>query len=182
MEKSKIRDKVFDSICRLDVWIEKNGWAGYDPYDIKGHPFWLKLSQLGSKANFLQKIEKQLLFSIEPRFPMFARKLLRVEKQINAKAMGLFANAYVNLYRDEKQEHYLVKARQCIDWLIENPSQGYAGFCWGYPFDWQSLVFIPKGTPSGVVSSICGRAFWEFYQLAKEKKYLEICESICKLI
>ena len=25
-----------NSILKLDKWISNNGWAGYDPYDIKG--------------------------------------------------------------------------------------------------------------------------------------------------
>jgi len=186
MTKSEI-DKVESNPCgcshsirKLDDWLEKNGWAGYDPYDVKGHPTGLRLSRLGSNANFFQKVERRLLFSLEPRFPMACRRILGVKKQINAKAMGLFASAYINLYSMEKDNRYLQKAKECIDWLIENPSRGYSGFCWGYPFDWQSRVFIPKETPSGVVSSVCGRAFWDFYQLTQEERYLEICESICK--
>jgi hypothetical protein len=175
-----MQDKIVHSIHKLDGWLEKNGWAGYDPYDIMGHPMWLKLSQLGSEAKFIQKVERRLFFSLASRFPITCRKLLGVKKQINAKAMGLFASAYVNLYNAERQACYLEKAKQCIDWLLENPSKGYSGLCWGYPFDWQSRVFIPKGTPSGVVSSTCGHAFWQFYQQTHEKRYLEICESICK--
>ena len=178
MNKSGIQDKVYDSIRKLNGWLERNGWAGYDPYDIRGHPIWLKLSQVGTKASLAQKVERRLLSSFEARFPMALRRLFRIKKQVNAKAMGLFANAYVGLYN--AQAYYLEKARQCIDWLIENPSQGYTGFCWGYPFDWQSLVFIPRETPSGVVTSTCGHAFWRFYQLTGERRYLEICESICK--
>ena len=28
--------EVRQSLDLLDRWIEKNGWAGYDPYDIRG--------------------------------------------------------------------------------------------------------------------------------------------------
>ncbi|MCZ6678465.1 MAG: hypothetical protein O7E52_14600, partial [Candidatus Poribacteria bacterium] len=137
-------DEILSSaIQKLDAWLNTNGWAGYDPYDIKGHPVWFKLSQLGREASPIQKVQRRLLFSLEPRFPMVCRKVLRIKKQVNAKAMGLFASAYINLYHAEKQECYLKQARQCINWLLKTPSQGYAGFCWGYPFDWQSRVFIP---------------------------------------
>ena len=180
MKELEVWDRITNSICRLEGWIEKNGWTGYDPYDIQGHSLWLNLLQLGGKASFIQKVERRLLFSLEPRFPMTFRKFLGIRKQVNAKAMGLFASAYVDLYNLEKQADHLRKARQCIDWLIDNPSPGHAEFCWGYPFDWQSRVFIPRGMPSGVVSSICGHAFWKFYRLTGEKQYLEICESVCK--
>ena len=174
------KDKVIHSIQKLDNWLEKNGWAGYDPYDIKGHPMFLRLQQLQDKASFVDKVKRKLFFSVQSLFPMTSRKLFGIKKQVNAKAMGLFASAYINLYRAEKREQYLEKAKQCMDWLLKNPSKGYSGLCWGYPFDWQSRVFIPKGTPSGVVSSICGHAFGEFYQLTQEEQYLEICKSICQ--
>jgi len=41
--KDKIAEEVKESIRKLDAWVEKNGWAGYDPYDIKRHPWLLKL-------------------------------------------------------------------------------------------------------------------------------------------
>ena len=180
MQTSEMQSKIVHSIQKLDDWLEKNGWAGFDPYDIKEHPVFLRLQQLQDKASFANKIKGRLLFSFQSRFPIVCRKLFGIKKQVNAKAMGLFTSAYINLYRAEKQNKHLEKAKQCIDWLIDNPSKGYSGLCWGYPFDWQSRVFIPKGTPSGVVSSTCGHAFWEFYQLTQKRRYLEICESICK--
>ena len=42
--KDKIAEEVKESIRKLDAWIEGNGWAGYDPYDIKGHPWVLKFA------------------------------------------------------------------------------------------------------------------------------------------
>jgi len=164
-------DMVWNSILKLDIWISKNGWAGWDPYDVKGSRLSMKLQ----RCPVLWRIP-----TLEQGHPVLIRKLFGVRPQVNAKAMGLLASSYVNLYQTEECTSYLEKAKQCIDWLIENPSQGYAGLCWGYPFDWQSRVFVPKGTPSGVVSSTCGHAFWKFYQLTGERRYLEFCESICK--
>ena len=28
-------EKVLESLSRLDEWVEKNGWAGYDPISFK---------------------------------------------------------------------------------------------------------------------------------------------------
>lgn len=65
---------------------------------------------------------------------------------------------------------------------MKNPSKGYSGFCWGYPFDWQSRVFIPKGTPSGVVTSIAAHAFLDAYEILGEEKYLKVAKSCCEFI
>jgi len=166
--------EVRQSLDLLDNWIKRNGWAGYDPYDIKGTKFFLLL-QRNKYANFGSNLFLN-------RFPMLSRKVFRVKKEINAKAMALFARGYLNLYKKSGDEKYLNKAVFCLNWLIENPSKGYSGFCWGYPFDWQSRVFIPKGTPSGVVTSTAAHAFLDAYEILKDEKYLEITKSCCDFI
>jgi len=162
------------SLNKLNVWLEKNGWAGYDPYDIKGKKIFLYL-QRSKYTNFGSSF-------LLNRHPMFFRRFFRVKKQVNAKAMALFARAYLNLYRKTQDENFLKKALACLNWLVENPSRGYFGFCWGYPFDWQSRVFISKATPSGVVTSIAAHAFLDAYNGLGEKQYLNIAKSCCDFI
>ena len=158
----------------LDRWIERNGWTGYDPYDIKGTKLFLHLQK-----NKYTNLVSNLFLN---RFPMFFRKIFRVKKEINAKGMALFARGYLNLYKISEDEEYLKKALFCLNWLIKNPSKGYSGFCWGYPFDWQSRVFIPKGTPCGVITSIATHAFIDAYEILGDRKYLEIAKSCCEFI
>ena len=171
-------EKIEKSINLLDNWIEKNGWTGYDPYDIMGTKFFLRYQ---SSSRFF-KYSLYPLYFLKELFPLFSRKLFRVKKEINAKAMALFARGYLNLYKKSRNEKYLNKALFCLGWLKENPSKGYSGFCWGYPFDWQSRIFIPKGTPSGVVTSITAHAFLDAYKILKDKKYLEIAKSSCNFL
>lgn len=174
--------RLWDSILRLDGWLEHNGWAGYDPYDIKGTPLFLSLQRLGPGALLPARGLRKVLFALENRYPLATRRLLRVKKQINAKAMGLFARGYLKLYRATGQERFKQKALFCLDWLLDNPSPGYSGLCWGYPFDWQSVIFIPKGMPSTVVSSVVGDGFWEAYQVLGDREYLGVCDSICRFM
>ena len=170
----EVVEEVIESITQLDGWIERNGWAGYDPYDIRGHRWVLRQSQ-----NLAFRSAKAALFTANDVFPQLARQILSVKKEVNAKAMGLFASAYLRLYQRLKNDGYRQKAGECLQWLEDNKSQGYAGTSWGYPFDWQATsVFIPRGTPSAVVSSICGNAFWDSYKSTGEEKYLSVCQNI----
>jgi len=171
------RTLAIDSLTRLDRWITENGWAGYDPYDIKGLPALLYLQ--GEHRGRIARLIKGAVWSGMELAPNASRRLLRVKKRINAKAMGLFADGYLNLHRVTGREDYLQKAKACLDWLEENPSRGYSGPCWGYPFDWQSRVFIPAGTPSAVVTSIVGQAYWSFYKHSGDRRFLATCEGIC---
>jgi hypothetical protein len=99
-----------------------------------------------------------LLYRFEQRFPRGARRLLRSEPRINAKAMGLFARGYLLLARSGDEEAR-AEADRRLDWLLAHPSRGYPGLSWGYPFDWQSRMLIPAGTPSAVVTATVGDAF-----------------------
>ncbi|MCD4801335.1 MAG: hypothetical protein K8R16_00185 [Anaerolineales bacterium] len=167
-------DLVMESLMRLDSWIERNGWEGHDPYDIKGTKLFLsmgKIKYLGFAANI-----------VTDRFPGASRKVFGVKKEINAKAMGLFASGYLNLYKCTGDKKYFEKAQYCLDWLEKNLSKGYSGYCWGYPFDWQSRIFIPRGTPSSVVTTMVANAFLDMYEESKDDRYLRVAESSCEFI
>jgi rhamnogalacturonyl hydrolase YesR len=172
---SQQKDLVWESIDRLYNWIACYGWAGYDPYDLKQNPL-LSYSQ----PVLIRKLAQLAIMIAEAFFPKFSRQILRIKKEINAKAMGLFATGYHILYETTNEEKFLKKAEEILEWLERNPSKGYAGLCWGHPFNWQSLVFIPKGTPSSVITAIVGDAFWRSYNKTGCDKYLSICQSICE--
>ena len=87
---------VAESIQRLHGWIEANGWAGYDPYDIRGHPLFLHTQSSDSISNRFLRVT---LGYADAVLPVLLRKAFRVNKEINAKGMGLFASAYLDLYR-----------------------------------------------------------------------------------
>ncbi|OPY70154.1 MAG: Glycosyl Hydrolase Family 88 [Syntrophorhabdus sp. PtaU1.Bin002] len=169
---------IRDAVVYLDYWIQENGWTGYDPYDIKGTPIFLWLQQ--RSTNLTGRVVSRMMLGFEGRYPLLLRRLFGIKKQINAKAMGLFARAYLNLYHTTSEESYKEKALSCLNWLVSNRSKGYNNFCWGYPFDWQSEVFIPKDTPSAVVTSIVGDGFWTAYKVFRHSRYLGMCDDICR--
>lgn len=159
----------------LEDWISKNGWAGYDPYDIQCAFLLHKYSKKNKRIRFLHGY----MFSRFNRYiPLVIRKFLKVKPQINAKGMGLFTSAYSRLFSVTKNDDFLNKAKQTAKWLLDNPNTEYEHLCWGYPFDWQSVIFLPKGTPSGVATSNIGHGFWDLYLITKDESYLSACESI----
>lgn len=173
-------DGVRGSLTRLDTWLERNGWAGYDPYDLLGTPLFLRLQRVTRQSSLVERGTARALLRLERDYPLVMRRAFRVKKQINAKGMGLLASGYLNWFRATGEPRFRAKALECLAWLQANPSVGYHGLSWGYPFDWQSKVFIPKGTPSAVVSSVVGDAFWRAYRLFNDKQYLDVCTRICE--
>ena len=45
-----IKVQVEQSLMRLDRWITRNGWTGFDPYDLKQHPLLAPSQAWGRKV------------------------------------------------------------------------------------------------------------------------------------
>ena len=168
------------SILKLLKWLEtqkkENVYLGFDPYDAK--EYFNKLNKFKPLI-----IVRKILYLLDEIFcPNLFRKLLLIKPKINAKGQGLLLYAFSQLYITTKNSTYLNTAESIAKYLIENPSKGYAGLCWGYPFDWQSIIFIPKNTPSTVVSTTVGDGLFKLYEATKNNIYLENCKSICEFL
>lgn len=168
--------EVERSLKKLVDWLQENGQKGYDPYDVRGCPLFLHPPFI--QKPFVDLLNRGIKYS-DIFFPIFLRRILRIKKERNSKAVGLFTKSYLDLYRITKECKYLEEVRESLSWLERNATRGYKGLCWGYPFDWQWLHFIPKGTPSGVVTSVVGKAFFDYYLFTHDKKYIDYCRSIC---
>jgi len=166
--------QIFQEALKVLLWIEGSKYEGYDPFDIKGHPNLIKLQKY--------RYPRLGFNVISEVFPFITRRLFRVKPQKNAKAIALIALSYLNLLKITGENSYKEKAIECLNWLVENKSPNYAGYCWGYPFDWQSNVFIPKETPSIVVTAIAAEAFIKAFNMLKNEKYFQIAESTCDFI
>jgi hypothetical protein len=168
---------IQESLSGLTRWIEKSGFIGYDPYDIKEKTWVIWLTRQGSTYRFLAVI-RELVFELFYTFPVFSRKVFHVRPRTNAKAMGLLAASYLDLYSILSDDKYLHLAETCLTWLKKNAADLNTGMGWGYPFDWQSKMLIPAGTPNGIVTTAAGEAFWKHYQLFKDPESLDYCIRI----
>lgn len=177
-DKESLNAVLSSGIERLDSWIQNNGYAGWDPYDLKETPFFIGLLKHQKSSNVYRALSK-VLFAISDFFPLLTRRIFKVAPAINAKSMGLLLTSYSNLYMATHDAEYLEKAKECAKWLLVNRDTKYTGYNWGYPFDWQSVQFIPEGIPSSVVTATVGDGFFHLYKATNVVKYLTICKDIC---
>jgi hypothetical protein len=169
------------SLSALEHWIDSNGFAGFDPYDIKARPSIIRLIKSGNEHKMIAFL-RELVFEFFYMAPLLFRRLSGIKPSVNAKAMGLFASAYLDLYLHDNDVTYLRKAEACLLWLKENKKNSHKGTGWGYPFDWQSKKLIPAGTPNGIVTTAVGDAFWKHYQCSGERESLDMCVRICEFL
>jgi len=172
---------TFHSMKKIDSWLDKNGWTGWDPYDIKGKDWVIKLVSK-SNQNLIYGYLREVIYEFFYSFPLTSRKLLRIQPDFNPKAMGLFASGYLDLYKLTGDSIFLTKSEYCTNWLLDNTSKLKDGIGWGYPFDWQSNELIPKGTPNGIVTITAGKVLLEYFKFKEDEKYLKICTDICRFL
>ena len=164
------------ALFRLHAWLQNNGWAGFDPYDLQ-HLRQQVPTLL--RETPVVRWPVSLLFRLAEQFPARSRSVL-IPRRIYPKAMGLFAESYAVMHELYGGGAYLTLARECADWLLRNPSAGYSGLGWGLPIDWQGKTFYPQGTPFPIVSAICGHGFWRLYRLTGDPIYMDACRRICE--
>ncbi|MBL4592616.1 MAG: hypothetical protein JKX68_02240 [Flavobacteriales bacterium] len=158
------------SLQQLQTYIESEKFKGYDPYDTLNSPI---------PFRWLGKWGPVLAIQFQKRNPFNIRALLGIKKDYNPKAMGLFLHAYSLQYQQDKKEETLQKMEFFVNWLLENRSKGYDDYCWGYNFDWASPVkFLPKFSPTIVVSGFIAKGIFEYYQATQNQKAAEVLESI----
>jgi hypothetical protein len=137
----------------LDDWIEKEGFLGWDPHDALNSPV---LRGIARQNRFLGIALLQFL----RRSPINLRRLLKVRKGYNPKAMGLFLKNYADKFFSTHNVIHLRRVQFFSEWLLEHSTPGFAGPCWGYNFDWPNRgFFAPAGTPTVVNTAFIALSF-----------------------
>ena len=156
---------------QLTAWIDANGLTGYDPFDVKQHPL--------IRACQLYKWPRRATTALSDAVPVLLRIALGIAKTDNPKAYALVAHGSLRMFQATGDSRHLERAEEMLQWLLDHPSPGYAGLCWGYPFDvFAKGLDTPRNTPIGVVCAIAGEAFALAHALTDKAAYNDAVVSI----
>jgi hypothetical protein len=166
---------VSNSLRRLDSWLTEHEHTGYDPFEGLSS----RLRPLTLKSQFL----RQCLVQFVRRCPTNIRPLIGIRPSRSSKGMGYLARGYMRWNAVVPDKAIEQKARVCLEWLIEHPSKGYSGYCWGNHFDYQTRsYYAPAGTPTIVWSSLIGLTFVEAFERFRSPEYLTVARSTCDFV
>ena len=158
-------------------WCRAEGLAGYDPFDGLNSRLFQATPLRKSRAARLAWIQ------FHKRSPINFRRLVRIPRERNAKAIALFALAALADFRRSPTRENEIEARELLDDLIWMSLKGFHGACWGYNFDWQSRsFFVPRGTPTIVPTAFAARALCEAAEVLSRDEYLPFARTICDFI
>jgi hypothetical protein len=175
MTQAVFKMKLQQSLDKLQGWIEKNDYRGYEPFDGLAS----RLRPLAFNRLLLERVLQQAV----RQSPVNLRPLLGIKPQDSTKGRGYMAWGYLQRFRSTGDPAYQDKAVRCLDWLDRHKAPGYAHHSWGNHFDFSSRVGkLPKFEPIIVWTSLIGQAYLDAFETLGDKRFLEIAESVCAWI
>jgi hypothetical protein len=167
---------TYESLKRLDGWVEQNGWLGFDPFDGLSAPFVRKLTfEIPALRIALQQTVRRLPINIRP--------LLGITPKHSNQAMGYFASGYLHWYALTGDQRFLDKALYCLADLEKSRCPQFVAYAWGWEFDYQSRGYYePRGVPTVVWTSFIAHAFLDAYELLLDSHFLDVAYSVCDFI
>ncbi len=169
------KKKFADSHLRLERWVERCNYRGYEPFD--GLSSFLRPLTLGN--TFLERLLQQLV----RQSPFNLRPFLGIRPQDSTKGRGYMARGYLEMLRLSGNPSYGERASACLDWLDENKSPGYSKHSWGNHFDYASRGGrLKKSEPIIVWTSLIGHAFLDAYEIFGNRRHLDVAISACDWI
>lgn len=166
------RGGVFEeSLARLRDYVEREKFAGYDPYDALNG--WVPFSAGG-------RWTEAVWTQIHKRNPVNLRPALGIAPGRNPKGIGLFLAGYSrHVYSAGSDE----VAGELFAWLLAQRSTEYPGSCWGYNFDWVNPVKTVKaGVPSVVVTAFIAKGLFEYFHRTGDLRAREVLFSCCEYV
>jgi len=170
--------RIFENtILKFIDWLDNNGFAGYDPYDLWSTRYGTRARRLFYRFGKTAGLLSAPLLLADRLVPRAAR--LGVKKKTYATSDGHLIIGLLDLFESSfPGERWLERAIELGDDLDQIRIPGYSGDCWGYPFDWENRRgFWPKNTPLITVTPYGFEANLRLFSITSDVRYRQRAES-----
>ena len=176
-------EELLETGCfRFLGWLDRVGYASYDPYDIWGtrYGLWSRKIYYGKGKLAIPLVAP--VVAVDLLCPSLRQLFVKKDRFATCDAQLLLA--FLNLHKITKEEKYLKRAVALGDEILEYSIPGYKGPCWGYPFDWQNNKdeVWPKNTPYITCTPYCYEAYLGLFEATGEDRYLNLVSRIAEFI
>jgi hypothetical protein len=176
----EVSEQARSALRDLDSWFDSTGFAGWDPYDIRGNRRFSDITSIKPPAT-KRTMAGTALEAAGRLWPHTIRSLFGVKPHVNSKGMGLYVAAQVRL-AEAGSDSAMERASKAVDWLVANTAEEYPGSSWGYPFPWYSRVEIPAGTPSSTATVTVADALLDYAEATADEHVLEVARGAATFI
>jgi hypothetical protein len=167
---------VQNTVLRFIKWLEKYGEISYDFQSYYSSDLARAAKALYYKSPLLGTIAVSPMVFSEALVPSAKRLFWKAQRFPIADAH--YAMGFALLAQTNKSEEYHKRAIHFLEVLIETRCPGYENYCWGYPFNWETVRgTIKSGTPLITTVPYVYEAFREVYQLDRNPRWREIMYS-----
>jgi hypothetical protein len=167
------------AISRFIEWLDRYGETSFDYQS-----FFASALGRGAKALYYRKpllgmMAVSPMIFCEAFVPSARRLFWKPQRFPIADAHYAMGFAFLSQALGEKK--YYERAVHFLEVLDATRCSGYEHYCWGYPFNWETVRgTIKKGTPLITTVPYIYEAFSQVYEIDKDQKWRQIMQSIAQ--
>ena len=172
-------DRVLTTVMRFADWLDHYGEVSYDFQSFFSSDLARAAKALYYKKPLLGTLAVSPMVFCEAFVPSARRLFWKPQRFPIADAH--YAMAFALLAKAFQQEKYHQRAVHFLEVLIDTRCPGYNNYCWGYPFNWETVRgTIREGTPLITTVPYVYEAFKQVYEVDGDKKWREIMYSVAE--
>jgi hypothetical protein len=171
--------EVLPAVCRFISWLDSHGETSYDFQTFYASDLCRHAKALYYRKPLLGTAAVAPIIFCEAFVPSARRLFWKRQRFPIADAHYAMGFALLAMFLND-EEHY-AHALHFLQVLEETRCSGYEHYCWGYPFNWQTLRgTIPKGTPLITTVPYVYEAFRQVHEIDHNSRWREIMRSIAE--
>ena len=175
----QLRMQMESAVSKFVSWLDQYGETSYDFQTFYA-------GTLGRKAKALDYRRPRLgTLAVSPiifceAFAPAARRFFHVPQRFPI-ADAHYAMGFALRFRLTGNENDYRRAVHFLEVLLKTRCQGYTGYSWGYPFDWETVGgTVKQGTPLITSLPYVYEAFSHVYQIDRQERWLEAMRLIAE--
>jgi hypothetical protein len=171
--------KIEASVNGFTKWLDDYGERSYDHQSFFASKLGRRAKALYYRKPILGTLAVAPMIFCEAFAPSARRLFWKPQRFPIADAHYAMSFALLaGIYRDDK---YYRRAVHFLDVLEETRCRNCEGYCWGYPFDWETRTgTLKRGTPLITTLPYVYEAFSAVYAIDRDKRWLRIMQSIAE--
>jgi hypothetical protein len=172
-------EKLQTAVLRFVKWLDGYGEMSYDFQSFYASNLGRRAKALYYKKPLLGVVAVSPMIFCEAFVP--SARMLFWKRQRFPIADAHYAMGFLFLARVFKAEKYYRRAVAFLDVLQQSRCKGYERYCWGYPYNWETLRgTIKEGTPLITTVPYVYEAFKQAHEMAPNDRWLRIMQSIAE--
>src|SRR5215469_5978570 len=172
-------EKVLAAVRRFISWLDSYGETSYDYQTLYASDLCRNAKALYYRKPLLGTVAVAPIIFCEAFVPSARRFFWKRQRFPIADAH--YAMCFALLAMCLNDEGHYGRALHFLQVLEETRCSGYEHYCWGYPFNWQTLRgTIREGTPLITTVPYVYEAFREVHAIDHNSRWREIMQSIAE--